>query len=78
MALSLDDKLLGEKVHYYCSSSEEDNDNDDEDDLDEDRKGSTSATSSIKESAAWSNAGHQAENNGIVTNVRLLEIVVLL
>ena len=23
MALSLDDKLLGEKVHYYCSSSED-------------------------------------------------------
>ena len=22
MALSLDDKLLGEKTHYYCSSSE--------------------------------------------------------
>ena len=24
MALSLDDKLLGEKTHYYCSSSEDD------------------------------------------------------
>jgi len=23
MALSLDDKLLGEKTHYYCSSSED-------------------------------------------------------
>ena len=29
MALSLDDKILGEKTHYYCSSSEED-DGDDE------------------------------------------------
>ena len=26
MALSLDDKILGEKTHYYCSSSEEDDD----------------------------------------------------
>ena len=24
MAVSLDDKLLGEKAHYYCSSSSED------------------------------------------------------
>ena len=26
MALSLDDKLLGEKTHYYCSSSEDEGD----------------------------------------------------
>ena len=26
MALSLDDKILGEKTHYYCSSSEDDDD----------------------------------------------------
>jgi hypothetical protein len=25
---TLDDKLLGEKLHYYCSSSEDDNDDD--------------------------------------------------
>jgi hypothetical protein len=31
MALSLDDKLLGEKTHYYCSSSEEDDEDEDED-----------------------------------------------
>ncbi|KAH9489382.1 hypothetical protein Btru_056944 [Bulinus truncatus] len=30
MSLGLDDKLLGEKVHYYCSSSEEDENNSDE------------------------------------------------
>ncbi|CAH1784235.1 unnamed protein product [Owenia fusiformis] len=30
MALSLDDKLLGEKTHYYCSSSEDEGDDDDE------------------------------------------------
>lgn len=30
---SLDDKLLGEKLHYYCSSDEEDNkDNEDNED----------------------------------------------
>jgi hypothetical protein len=29
MALSLDDKLLGEKTHYYCSSDEGEDDDDD-------------------------------------------------
>ena len=28
MALSLDDKLLGEKTHYYCSSSEDEDEKD--------------------------------------------------
>ena len=27
---TLDDKLLGEKLHYYCSSSEDEHDDDDE------------------------------------------------
>ncbi|XP_064605623.1 phosducin-like protein [Liolophura sinensis] len=30
MALSLDDKLLGEKTHYYCSSSEDEADDNDQ------------------------------------------------
>ena len=30
MALSLDDKLLGEKTHYYCSSSEGEDGSEDE------------------------------------------------
>ena len=30
MALSLDDKLLGEKAHYYCSSSSEDDGSEDD------------------------------------------------
>ena len=32
MAVSLDDKLLGEKAHYYCSSSEDEDDHDGDDD----------------------------------------------
>ncbi|CAG5127766.1 unnamed protein product [Candidula unifasciata] len=32
MSLSLDDKLLGEKVHYYCSSSEDEADEGDDSD----------------------------------------------
>lgn len=26
MSLSLDDRILGEKTHYYCSSSEDEDD----------------------------------------------------
>jgi len=66
MSLSLDDKLLGEKVHYYCSSSEGEDEDDEDECCRDDRK--VSASSTIKESAAWSDVGHQAENNGIVTN----------
>lgn len=32
MSLSLDDKLLGEKTHYYCSSSEDEGSNDEDND----------------------------------------------
>ncbi len=28
---TLDDKLLGEKLHYYCSSSEDEGEDDDDD-----------------------------------------------
>ncbi|KAI8771713.1 phosducin-like protein [Biomphalaria glabrata] len=47
MSLGLDDKLLGEKVHYYCSSSEEeDNDSDEENGSDqENEEGKPSARS---------------------------------
>ena len=41
MALSLDDKLLGEKTHYYCSSSEDEGD--DEQDSGEESKGSAAS-----------------------------------
>lgn len=35
MAVSLDDKLLGEKAHYYCSSSEDEGDDHNDSDKDE-------------------------------------------
>ncbi|KAL5015537.1 hypothetical protein ScPMuIL_009807 [Solemya velum] len=35
MSLSLDDKLLGEKTEYYCSSSEDERDDDDGDEINE-------------------------------------------
>ena len=70
MSLSLDDRILGEKVHYYCSSSEEDNDGGEYDDKDGDEEDNKS---SIKDAAAWSNSYERPpESNGITTNVRNL------
>ena len=63
MALSMDDKLLGEKVHYYCSSDEgEDNDDsaDESEDIDPYSRGS-----SVRDGMPEL----QAESNGITTNV---------
>lgn len=65
MALSLDDKLLGEKVHYYCSSDEGEDDDEEIDGREDDEQISRG---SIREAAAWSHDEIQAENNGIVTN----------
>lgn len=66
MSLSLDDRILGEKVHYYCSSSEEDNDGGEYDDKDGDEEDNKS---SIKDAAAWSNSYERPpESNGITTN----------
>ncbi|XP_059152172.1 phosducin-like protein [Physella acuta] len=65
MSLGLDDKLLGEKVHYYCSSSEDDSDNNNSDI--EDEKEEKNIHPTIRE-APFSSDSLQAENNGIVTN----------
>ncbi len=31
---TLDDKILGEKLHYYCSSSEDEDNNEDNEEID--------------------------------------------
>jgi hypothetical protein len=41
MALSPDDRLLGEKVHYYCSSSEDDDDEEEDESKYGEEKGKT-------------------------------------
>ena len=65
MALSLDDKLLGEKVHYYCSSDEGEGDEENDERQDDEQL----CEGSIRESVAWDHQEVQAESNGIVTNV---------
>lgn len=48
---TLDDKILGEKTHYYCSSSEDEDEKDNNDDDDgNEKKGSTIKTEFIPES----------------------------
>lgn len=59
----MDDKLLGEKVHYYCSSSEgEDNDNDSADENED--VGFYGQEKSVRDAVPEL----QAESNGITTN----------
>ena len=47
---TLDDKILGEKTHYYCSSSEDEDDKDNNDNDGNQKKGSTIKTQFIPES----------------------------
>ncbi len=52
MALSLEDKLLGEKAQYYCSSSSEDEDDSD------DKKSSEEPTSTSQMPDIAKYSGH--------------------
>jgi len=54
---TLDDKLLGEKLHYYCSSSEEEDNNDDDD-----KK--TSKNAETSESSAAQPPTNEGPNTG--------------
>lgn len=65
MSLSLDDKILGEKTHYYCSSSEGE---EDDDDLAEDRQNCRGSTSNAGESSAAPSCNFN-NYNGRCTNV---------
>ncbi|RUS73429.1 hypothetical protein EGW08_018804 [Elysia chlorotica] len=65
MALSMDDKLLGEKVHYYCSSSEGEDNDDDNDSADEGEDVNFyGQEKSVRDAVPESHA----EMNGITTN----------
>lgn len=67
MALSMDDRILGEKTHYYCSSSSEDEDEDPEMTDPDERKSKSSGSKGptfVPE--------HEITNyNGHCTNVRI-------
>lgn len=60
---TLDDKLLGEKLHYYCSSSSESEGEDDEND-----NGNTAPTQQTQNQASSSN-GDKYRWDGTSTNV---------
>lgn len=63
MAVDLDDKLLGEKVHYYCSSSEG------EDSEDENTEESESVSSSAIRGPKFIPES-ELSHDGRTTNVR--------
>ena len=74
MAVSLDDKLLGEKAHYYCSSSEDEDDREDGDDHDDDEEGG--AVSKLSKAAApEAEPPSLGPYSGTCTNVK--EIILL-
>lgn len=62
---TLDDKLLGEKLHYYCSSDSSDGENDDEPNLTDDRKDSQNAGVNERVGPA---APYCASDDGTSTN----------
>lgn len=61
---TLDDKLLGEKLHYYCSSSSESEGEDDDND-----NGNSEQAS--KQNEASNSNGHMQQWDGSSCNVRL-------
>jgi uncharacterized membrane protein YkoI len=66
MAVSLDNKLLGEKAHYYCSSSE------DEDERDDDDKDAGEKETTQKAPEPSIESPKLEKYSGTCTNVRLL------
>lgn len=70
MALSLEDKLLGEKTHYYCSSSE-----DEGEDEDGDHSGDEGGASSATKQPTFIPEPELAEYKGYSTNVSTWVIV---
>ena len=64
MALSLDDRLLGERVENYCSSSEDEGQEDGENDQDEEKTTQSQAPKFIPESEIRDSSGGTALNVG--------------
>ncbi|CAL7943165.1 unnamed protein product [Xylocopa violacea] len=65
---TLEDKILGEKLHYYCSSSEEeDNDSADSDKETEDEKHSRIITDSVEPSfSEWDGTSSNTGPKGVI------------
>ena len=72
MAVSLDDKLLGEKAHYYCSSSE------DEDDRNEEEEEEGEEPKQSKAEAPEAEPPSLGPYSGTCTNVKELIYFILL
>lgn len=69
MALSFDDRILGEKTDYYCSSSEDERYDSCEENFDESEKTKTEKMPSVQASEIADYSGHSQ-------NVRLCTYIV--
>ncbi len=59
---TLDDKLLGEKLHYYCSSSSDESGGDDDDD----RQKPVEAVAELNNAAEWNGLSRNTGPKGVI------------
>ena len=71
MALSPDDKLLGEKVHYYCSSSEDEDDSEEHSGSEAEGETSASTPTFIPEPELQDYPGHSTNVSHMKSAFRL-------
>ena len=70
---TLDDKLMGEKLQYYCSSSEDEGHEDsDADDGNESSNNKTTNTDSSTTDAAATGGSHLSKWDGTSCNVTIM------
>ena len=62
----MDDKLLGEKLHYYCSSSEDEGGSDDEGDKGAGGGGSSQGVAQQQQGQAWDGASANTGPKGVL------------
>lgn len=65
---TLEDKILGEKLHYYCSSSSEDEGNDDSGDSDKEYNDvkCTEDTAQYAAPAEWDGVSNNTGPKGVI------------
>ena len=60
---TLDDKLLGEKLHYYCSSSEDEGEDSEESGV---VAGGASSSSAVATSTEWDGSSANTGPKGVI------------
>ena len=63
---TLDDKLLGEKLHYYCSSSEDEGEDSEESGVVRDGAGGVGSSSGVATSTEWDGSSANTGPKGVI------------